>query len=106
MFFTFTLLEPYLVSTQAPFEIEALLREINAPISSFAWGWPTVLLIAFTGVFLMLRLGFMPLVRLSHGVRIILKPGSHAPAMCNRTVVFFVRSSFFLYLLYILKFLT
>lgn len=54
--------------------IEALVKSINDPINSFAWGWPTVALIAATGILLMVRLGFMPIRRLGYGFRLMLKP--------------------------------
>jgi len=54
--------------------IEGVVKSINDPINSFAWGWPTVLLIAATGILLMVRLGFMPIRRLGYGFRLMLKP--------------------------------
>ncbi|MXX09113.1 MAG: alanine:cation symporter family protein [Synechococcus sp. SB0667_bin_8] len=54
--------------------IEGVIKSINDPINSFAWGWPTVILIAATGILLMLRLGFMPIRRLGYGFRLMLKP--------------------------------
>ena len=54
--------------------IEGIVKSINDPVNSFAWGWPTVLLIAATGILLMLRLGFMPIRRLGYGFRLMLKP--------------------------------
>ena len=54
--------------------VEELVQSINGPINSFAWGWPTVLLISATGILLMLRLSFMPIRRLGYGFRLILKP--------------------------------
>ena len=54
--------------------VEELIKSINDPINSFAWGWPTVLLIAATGILLMLRLSFMPIQRLGYGFRLMLKP--------------------------------
>ncbi len=54
--------------------IEGLIKSINDPINSFAWGWPTVLLIAATGILLMLRLSFMPVRRLGYGLRLLLQP--------------------------------
>ena len=54
--------------------VEDLIKSINDPINSFAWGWPTVLLIAATGILLMLRLSFMPVRRLGYGVRLLLQP--------------------------------
>ncbi|WP_052043850.1 MULTISPECIES: sodium:alanine symporter family protein [unclassified Prochlorococcus] len=63
---------------QAPGGIEKAIELINNPINSFAWGWPTVVLIALTGIVLMLGLGFMPLVRLPYGLRILLNnPGGN-----------------------------
>ena len=54
--------------------VEELIKSINDPINSFAWGWPTVLLIAATGILLMLRLSFMPIQRLGYGFRLMVKP--------------------------------
>ena len=56
--------------------VEELIKSINDPINSFAWGWPTVLLIAATGILLMVRLSFMPIQRLGYGFRLMLKPGT------------------------------
>ena len=56
--------------------IEGVIKSINDPINSFAWGWPTVLLIAATGILLMVRLGFMPIQRLGYGFRLMLKPAT------------------------------
>lgn len=47
------------------------LEAINKPINNFAWNWPTISLIALTGVVLMLGLGFMPLKRLPYGFRML-----------------------------------
>ncbi len=54
--------------------VEGLIKSINDHINSFAWGWPTVLLIAATGILLMLRLSFMPVRRLGYGLRLLLQP--------------------------------
>ena len=54
----------------------ASLEAINAPVNSLVWGWPTVGLIAITGIFLMVGLGFMPLQRLFYGVRMVLLPSN------------------------------
>ena len=54
----------------------ASLEAINAPVNSLVWGWPTVGLIAITGIFLMVGLGFMPLQRLVYGVRMVLLPSN------------------------------
>ena len=56
--------------------VDDLIKSINDPINSFAWGWPTVLLIAATGILLMLRLNFMPIQRLGYGFRLMFKPAS------------------------------
>ena len=50
------------------------VEAINGPINSFAWGWPTVLLIAATGIILMVGLGFMPLSRLGYGFKMLFSP--------------------------------
>ena len=54
--------------------VKELIQSINSPINSFAWGWPTVLLISATGILLMLRLSFMPVQRLGYGLRLLLQP--------------------------------
>ena len=51
---------------------DSIVTSINGPISSFAWGWPTVGLISVTGVLLMVGLRFMPILRLPYGVRMML----------------------------------
>ena len=56
--------------------VEGLIESINGPINSFAWGWPTVLLITATGILLMARLRFMPVWRLGYGFRLLLKPST------------------------------
>ncbi|MFL0777479.1 MAG: sodium:alanine symporter family protein, partial [Prochlorococcus sp.] len=53
--------------------MEETIRAINGPINNFAWGWPTVILIALTGIVLMLGLRFMPLERLPYGLKIMLR---------------------------------
>lgn len=53
--------------------VEKWIESINSPINSFAWGWPTVLLISATGILLMLRLSFMPVLRLGYGLRLFLQ---------------------------------
>ena len=55
--------------------LNSAISEINGPINSAVWGWPTVTLIALAGVVLMVGLRFMPLQRLSYGVRMMLQPG-------------------------------
>ena len=50
------------------------IQDINSPINSLVWGWPTVILIAVTGIALMVGLRFMPLTRLVYGVRMMLAP--------------------------------
>jgi alanine or glycine:cation symporter, AGCS family len=58
---------------------DQLVTSINAPINAFAWGWPTVALISVTGIVLMVGLGFMPILRLRYGVRMMLsKPPTMA----------------------------
>ena len=51
--------------------VESTIQAINGPINSIVWGWPTVLLIAATGILLMLGLQFMPLQRLGYGLSLI-----------------------------------
>ncbi|MGC6483811.1 MAG: alanine/glycine:cation symporter family protein [Synechococcus sp.] len=52
--------------------LDSLVNSINEPINSFAWGWPTVGLISITGIFLMVGLRFMPILRLRYGVQMLL----------------------------------
>ncbi len=52
---------------------EKTLEAINSPLNNFAWGWPTVTLIALTGIILMIGLGFMPLIRIPYGIRMLLR---------------------------------
>lgn len=59
--------------------IEKSIELINNPINSFAWGWPTVILITLTGIVLMIGLGFMPLRRIPFGLRMMLdSKGEHS----------------------------
>ena len=53
---------------------DSTVQLINKPVSDFAWGLPTVFLIAFTGVFLMVGLRLMPLQRLGYGVKAMFRP--------------------------------
>ena len=53
--------------------LESAVEAINGPINGWVWGWPTVSLIALTGIVLMLGLRFMPLRRLSYGIRMLLE---------------------------------
>ena len=53
--------------------LESTVEAINGPINGLVWGWPTVSLIAVTGIVLMLGLRFMPLQRLSYGIRMLLR---------------------------------
>jgi len=61
------------IFAQTSGSIEQTINFINNPINSFAWGWPTVILIALTGIVLMAGLRFMPLMRIPYGIRILLK---------------------------------
>jgi len=54
--------------------LEQAIQAINTPINSVVWGWPTVLLIAITGIALMVGLRFMPLERLGYGIAMMLRP--------------------------------
>ena len=54
--------------------LESTVEAINGPINGLVWGWPTVSLIAVTGIVLMVGLRFMPLQRLTYGIRMMLKP--------------------------------
>ena len=58
--------------------LEAAIQAINDPINAVVWGWPTVGLIALTGVGLMLGLRFMPLQRLGYGIAMMLRPADQA----------------------------
>ena len=53
--------------------LESAVEAINGPINGLVWGWPTVSLIALTGIVLMVGLRFMPLQRLSYGIRMLLQ---------------------------------
>jgi len=66
-----TLLAPVLPLGEMSSGIEEAISRVNNPINTFAWGWPTVILIALTGIVLMVGLGFMPLLRLPYGVRML-----------------------------------
>ncbi len=59
---------------QTPSLFESFVEAVNTPLNNFAWGWPTVILIALTGLVLMIGLGFMPLVRLPYGLRMLFQP--------------------------------
>ena len=50
------------------------IQAINSPINGLVWGWPTVALIALTGIWLMVGLRFMPLQRLAYGIAMMLRP--------------------------------
>ena len=50
------------------------IQAINSPINGLVWGWPTVALIALTGIWLMAGLRFMPLQRLGYGIAMMLRP--------------------------------
>ena len=56
--------------------VESTIQAINGPINSIVWGWPTVLLIAATGILLMVGLRFMPLQRLGYGISMMLRPAA------------------------------
>ena len=60
--------------------LESAIEAINGPINGLVWGWPTVSLIALTGVALMAGLRFMPLRRLSYGLRMLLQPAEQSSA--------------------------
>ncbi|QNJ22510.1 amino acid carrier family protein [Synechococcus sp. MIT S9220] len=62
------------VPSSAADNFDRVVTAINGPVSSFAWGWPTVGLISITGVLLMVGLRFMPILRLPYGVRMMLAP--------------------------------
>ncbi|MFO0500550.1 MAG: alanine/glycine:cation symporter family protein [Pseudomonadota bacterium] len=46
----------------------ASLSAVLQPISDILWGWPTIILLMLTGVYLMLVLGFVPLLKLPYGL--------------------------------------
>ena len=54
--------------------LEQAIQAINTPINSVVWGWPTVSLIAITGIALMVGLRFMPLQRLGYGIAMMFRP--------------------------------
>ncbi len=56
--------------------VESTIQAINGPINSIVWGWPTVLLIAATGILLMVGLRFIPLQRLGYGISMMLRPAA------------------------------
>ena len=58
--------------------LDNAVKAINDPINGFVWGWPTVSLIAITGIVLMIGLRFMPLQRISYGIRMMLTPEAEA----------------------------
>ncbi len=64
------------IFAQSSGSIEHIVELINTPINQFAWGWPTVILIAITGIVLMIGLGFMPLLRIPYGLRMLIAPNS------------------------------
>ncbi len=74
--FTIDLVLSKLYST-IPLWNQNLIEGINTPLNKFAWGWPTVFLIALTGVILMFGLNFMPLRKLGEGFKIISKQSEH-----------------------------
>ena len=61
-----------LISSLLPWDLEQAIQTINGPINSFAWGWPTVILISVTGVVLMIGMRFMPIIRIPFGFRMLL----------------------------------
>lgn len=49
--------------------LEEIISQVNDPLNDFAWGWPTVFLIALTGIVLTIGLRFMPILRIPFGFR-------------------------------------
>ncbi len=49
------------------FSLADSINAINDPLNSFAWGWPTISLIALSGFWLMIGLRFMPFLRIPYG---------------------------------------
>ncbi len=62
-----------ILAKASPHSIEKTVELINTPLNNFAWGWPTVTLIALTGLLLMTGLKFMPLARIPYGLRMMLR---------------------------------
>ncbi|WP_320674567.1 sodium:alanine symporter family protein [Prochlorococcus sp. MIT 1341] len=52
-------------------DLEKVVESINSPISNFAWGWPTLILIALTGILYMFGLRFMPIRKIPYGFRML-----------------------------------
>ena len=66
------------IFAEASGNYERIIQDINNPINSFAWGWPTVILISLTGIVMMFGLGFMPLIRIPYGIRMMLNASKQA----------------------------
>ena len=49
------------------------LTELMNSINAIVWGVPMIVLILGTGLFLQIRLGFMPIFKIGHGFRMIMK---------------------------------
>tara|TARA_Y100001968_G_C19398126_1_gene739467 strand:- start:506 stop:1858 length:1353 start_codon:yes stop_codon:yes gene_type:complete len=56
---------------------ERIIESINSPINSFAWGWPTVGLIAITGILMMVGLQFKPILKIPYGIKSIARGSSN-----------------------------
>ena len=52
--------------------------ELLKQISGLLWGWPALILIAGTGIYLTVRLAFLPIRRLGFGFKQILAPATGA----------------------------
>ena len=50
-----------------------LLNEFFTTLNNIVWGVPMIVLILGTGLYLQLRLGFMPIFKIPHGFRMILR---------------------------------
>lgn len=58
-----------------------LLNQLFTSLNGIVWGVPMIVLILGTGFYLQLRLGFMPILKIAHGLRLIWKsrkPGATA----------------------------
>lgn len=67
-------LEPFsFVSISSISKIEKYIDFVNDPINNFVWGWPTVFLIASTGIILMFGLKFKPILKIPYAFNLLLK---------------------------------
>ena len=67
-------LEPFsFVYISSISKIEKYIDFVNDPINNFVWGWPTVFLIASTGIILMFGLKFKPILKIPYAFNLLLK---------------------------------